>query len=116
MIDLVIAISVLFALAVGLTAVWWTWLSRSVIRKIDAASRRLKIDLIENQSANLEQIVEQLKLLPQPVELDIAPLADRLLKLEKAVAANARLAADSSKPCRKSSTSSRSLSKTFRIR
>lgn len=94
MIDLVIAISVLFALAVGLTAVWWTWLSRSVIRKIDAASRRLKIDLIENQSANLEQIVEQLKLLPQPVELDIAPLADRLLKLEKAVAANARLAAD----------------------
>lgn len=101
MVDLVIAISVLFVLAVGLTAAWWAWLSGAVTRKIDDASRRLKIDLIDNQSANLEQLVKHLQLLPEPVELDIAPLAERLLKLEKAVAENARLAADHQKALQK---------------
>ena len=94
MVDLVIAISVLFVLTVGLTVAWWAWLSRAVTRKIDDASRRLKLDLIENQSANLEQLVAQLQLLPQPVETDITPLAERLLKLENAAAESTRLAVD----------------------
>jgi len=94
MVDLVVAISILFVLTVGLTAAWWSWLSRAVTQKIEDASRRLKIDLIDSQSANLDKFVEHLKRLPKPVELDIAPLADRLLKLEKAVASGARLAAE----------------------
>lgn len=94
MVDLVVAISVLFVLAVGLTAAWWMWLSATITRKIEDASRRLKLELIDNQASNLERIVAELRRLPKPVELDIAPLADRLLKLEKAVAANAQLAAD----------------------
>lgn len=94
MVDLVIAISLLFVLTVGLTVAWWAWLSRAVTRKIDDASRRLKLDLIENQSSNLEQIVKQLQVLPQPVEPDIAPLVQRLSKLEKATAENARLVVD----------------------
>lgn len=94
MVDLVVAISILFVLTVGLSAAWWSWLSRTMTRKIDSVSRKLKLDLIENQSSNLAQFVEQLSNLPKPVELDIAPLADRLLKLEKAVATEARLAGD----------------------
>lgn len=94
MVELVVAISILFVLSVGLTAAWWMWLSRTITQKIDDASRRLKIELIDNQSSNLDRLVSQLKQLPKPVELDIAPLAERLLKLEKAVAENAQLAAD----------------------
>lgn len=94
MVDLVVAISVLFLLAVGLTATWWAWLSRTITQRIDDASRQLKLDLIDSQSSNLDQFVAHLKQLPRPIELDIAPLADRLLKIEKAVAENARLAAE----------------------
>ena len=94
MVDLVVAISILFILTVGLTTAWWSWLSRAMTQKIDDASRRLKLDLIDSQSANLDKFVEHLEQLPTPVKPDIAPLADRLLKLEKAVASDARLAAD----------------------
>lgn len=94
MVDLVVAISILFVLAVGLTAAWWMWLSRTITQKIDEASRRLKIELIDNQSSNLDQLVSQLKQLPKPVDLDIAPLVDQVLKLENAVAENARVAKD----------------------
>lgn len=97
MVELVVAISVLFVLAILLTAAWWSWLSRTMSRKIDDATRKLKIDLIECQSSNLEQFVRHLQQLPEPVELDIAPLADRLLKVEKAVAEHAQLATDRQK-------------------
>lgn len=97
MVDLVVAISVLFVLAVGLTVAWWSWLSRSMTRRIDALTRSLKMELIESQSSHLEQVAAQLRQLPEPVELDIAPLVDRLLKVEKTLAGNTRLAADQQK-------------------
>ena len=68
MVDLVVAISILFVLTVGLTAAWWSWLSRAMTQKIDDASRRLKVDLIDSQSEKKEKLIEHLKRLPKPMK------------------------------------------------
>lgn len=57
MVEAVIAISILFSMAVGLTVTLWAWMSRSLARQLEDAGRALKAELLESQSASLRQML-----------------------------------------------------------
>lgn len=94
MVDLVVAVAILFTLAVGLTVVGWAWLSSTLTRQIDDTLRSLKADIDGRQTSTLEQIITQLQQLPEPVSPDFEPLVERIQRLDARLAQHSQWAAD----------------------